>query len=79
MRRADTTYSVLKGDIRSETEKAIRFWIDMPGHTLDGETFWFPKSQIKRVLRSHNQNEDEIEVANWLIDSKEQEVIDNPR
>lgn len=68
------TYSTLKGSILRETEKAIHFRIDMPGDLLHDETFWFPISQMKRVKRSHSSDLDEIEIADWLIEQKSQDV-----
>jgi hypothetical protein len=70
-------YVVLKGSIIRESEKAIRFNVCDPGSILDEETFWFPLSQIKAIHRSHNQEEDSIEVADWLIEAKANELAQN--
>lgn len=72
--RGPTTYSVIKGSVVRETDKAIRFSVCQAGHILDGECFWFPISQIKSIHNSHNECEDEIEVADWLIEAKANEI-----
>lgn len=68
--RPPATYATLQGSIIRETEKAIRFMIETPGHCLDGETFWFPFSQLRAITRSHSQELDEIQVPDWLIEAK---------
>lgn len=72
--RGPVTYSKIRGSIIRETDKAIRFDICQAGHILDGEAFWFPISQLKSIIRSHNDCEDEIEIANWLIEAKANEI-----
>lgn len=74
MPRGPTTYQVIRGSVIRETDKAIRFSICHAGHILDGEQFWFPLSQIKRISNSHNDSEDEIEVADWLVEAKANEI-----
>lgn len=71
---APNTYQTIKGSIIRETEKAVRFDICQAGHILDGEAFWFPLSQIKSITRSHNECEDEIEIADWLVEAKANEI-----
>lgn len=70
MSRGPTTYTILQGSIIRETEKAVRFKIEMPGHFLDDEAFWFPLSQLLKISRSHSQELDEIECPDWLIEAK---------
>lgn len=61
-------YIRLDGWSTGETEKAYRWKIDMPGHALDGKAVWFPKSQISEDSIDH------ICVAEWLVDTKIQEL-----
>jgi hypothetical protein len=74
MPRAGTTYSFLDGYINRETEKAIHFNVAQAGHVLDGETFWFPISQIKSIYRAEGNEPDRIQVADWLIEAKANDI-----
>lgn len=74
MPRGPVTYSFLDGYINRETEKAIHFYVAQAGHILDGETFWFPISQIKSIFRAEGPKPDRIEVADWLIEAKANDI-----
>lgn len=74
MRRTPDTYTILEGSIIRETDKAVRFSVEMPGHPLDDETFWFPFSQIRKLVRSHDMGLDQMEVKDWLIEAKANEI-----
>jgi len=70
-----TTYKKLYGFIVGESEKAIKFKVDMPGYFINGLISWFPISQINYTKRSHSASEglDEIDVADWLVQRKAEE------
>jgi hypothetical protein len=76
MRRGPVTYTRLSGIVLRETDKAIRFAIDDSEHALDGETFWFPISQMRKIVRGapDSNSLDQIECPDWLIEAKVNEI-----
>jgi len=76
MPRGLTTYKELHGFILQESEKAIKFKVDMPGNLLHGYIGWLPISQIDRIVRSHSHEDeqfDQIWLADWLFSTKAEE------
>lgn len=69
----------VRGTILRETDKAYRFRIEHPGHVLDGETFWFPISQVRVVTILRDGGGVELEVADWLVEKKVEEIDKSPR
>lgn len=64
--RAPIRYILLKGTIEGESDKAIKFrWTDADDMTV---SMWFPLSQISSIVRSPNVEEDEVNVAQWILD-----------
>jgi len=73
MRRAPTTYKELHGFILQDSDKAVKFKVDMPGNLLHGFIGWLPLSQIDRIARSHKHDDetfDQIWLADWLFKRK---------
>lgn len=67
------SYTKLYGDIMRESDKAILFKIDSSPSNPDelrDRSFWFPLSQISYIYRARNGDLEEIDVADWLLDTK---------
>jgi hypothetical protein len=79
--RGPTTYTRVTGRIIRETDKAVRFSVDDPSSVLHDYAFWFPISQCKQIVRAHPESEDldMIEVADWLIEAKADEIAGGSR
>lgn len=61
---------VLHGTIGRETEKAIQFTYEVAGTPF---TTWFPLSQVKVITRSTLQEQDALQVSDWILEKKETE------
>lgn len=72
-------FQIVRGTILRESEKAYRFRIEHPNHVLDGETFWFPISQVRVVTHLRDGGGCELEIADWLIEKKVEEIDRSPR
>lgn len=62
----------LHGSVLAETGKAMKFEIEkINDDTLDEPQIeWFPFSQIKTIMKSHDQELDYITVTDWIMDAK---------
>lgn len=73
MSRPEAGFTRLIGTYLRETEKAVQFKVTEVGTKVldDSVTTWFPFSQIKSSTRTPREGEDMIEVADWILISKE--------
>ena len=70
---SNTEYTKIDGIITRETAAALLFTIE-DASTGESSSHWFPLSQIKSRDRNYNcpanEDDDSIEVANWLLRQK---------
>lgn len=69
-----TKLVTLKGSIIRDSDKAICFTIhDISGCPLDPpeEHEWFPLSQVEKIVRAKEPEEDILIVSEWIMKQKE--------
>ena len=70
---ATNEYTKIDGVITRETAAALLFTIE-DFSSNESSSHWFPLSQIKSIVRNYNspadEDDDTIEVANWLLKQK---------
>lgn len=73
MGRLGSVYRSLVGTITGETEKAVRFQIDVTAGKCEEQVLkaeWFPKSQLSSIHRNNQWAEDVIMASEWILREK---------
>ena len=73
MSRVDTVHTIKGTFLGPETAKAVQFRVDsISGVPLDESTTqWFPLSQVKKMMRTKEDGQDEMVVSEWILQQKE--------
>ena len=73
MARVGNVYRSLVGKITGETEKAVRFQIDVSSEANEYPIYkneWFPRSQLSSVHVSKTPDGDVIMASEWILGQK---------